>query len=193
MSQQGQYGTMHHSTAIIAVMVLCVVIGASIVASAQSVAIQGGTSTLMDSSGGELQYRWKGVGGFFSVGYQERLDFGAYAGYRYRGVDYGLGDRAQDFSLSTDNRGASRFFYVRGLYVERKGERDSITAFAGMTTNRFGSMFYDASRRLDTTGAGLFKHENGKSTFYSANIAQDRVTSLQSAGYKITSRITLGA
>jgi hypothetical protein len=193
MSQQRQYEKMHHGTAIIAVMVLCVVIGASTLGSAQSVAIQGGTSTLMDSSGGELQYRWKGVGGFFSAGYQDRLDFGAYVGYKYRGTSYGLGDRTQDFQLATDNFGASRFFYGRGLFVDRKGERDSITAFAGMTTNRFGSMFYDASRRLDTTGAVFFKHENGKFTFYSANIAQDRVTSLQSAGYKITSRITLGA
>jgi hypothetical protein len=193
MSQQHQHGTKHHSPAIIAVIVLCLVIGASIMASAQSVAIQGGTSTLMDSSGGELQYRWKGVGGFFSVGYQDRLDFGAYAGYRYRGTNYGIGDRTQDFQLATDNMGTSRFFYGRGLYVDRKGERDSITAFVGMTTNRYGSLFYDTSRRLDTTGAVFFKHENGKFTFYSANIAQDRVTSLQSAAYRATSKLTLGA
>lgn len=193
MSQQKQHGTMHHSTATIAVMVFCVMIGASIIASAQAVAIQAGTSTLMDSSGGELQYRWKGVGGFFSIGYQDRLDFGAYAGYRYRGTNYGLGDRTQDFQLATDNMGTSRFFYGRGLFVDRKGERDSITAFAGMTTNRYGSLFYDAARRLDTTGAVFFKHEDGKFIFYSANIAQDRVTSLQSAAYRATSRLTFGA
>src|SRR3954453_20451390 len=133
MSQQGQYGRMHHSTAIIAVLVLCVVIGASIVASAQSVAIQGGTSTLMDSSGGELQYRWKGVGGFFSAGYQDRLDFGAYVGYKYRGTSYGLGDRTKVFKFGREMFGGSRFFYGRGFFVDRKGERDSITAFAGMT------------------------------------------------------------
>jgi hypothetical protein len=193
MSQHHQYGTMHHLTATIATMVLFIVIGVPIVASAQSVAIQGGTSTLMDSSGGELQYRWKGVGGYFSVGYQDRLDFGAYAGYRYRGTNFGIGDRTQEFQLATDNMGTSRFFYGRGLYVDRKGERDSITGFAGMTTDRFGSLFYDTSRRLDTTGAVFFKHEDGKFTFYSANIAQDRVTSLQSAAYRATSRLTLGA
>src|SRR3954465_13985929 len=118
MSQKAQYGRMHQSTAIIAVMVLCVVIGASIAASAQSVAIQGGTSTLMDTSGGELQYRWKGVGGFFSAGYQDRLDFGAYVGYKYRGTSYGLGDKTKDFKLATENFGASRFFYGRGLFVD---------------------------------------------------------------------------
>jgi hypothetical protein len=193
MSQAPQNATMHHATVIFAALLLFVVMFASIKSPAQSVAIQGGTSTLMDSSGGEVQYRWKGVGGFFSVGYQDHLDFGAYAGYRYRGTGYGLGDRTQDFQLATDNMGTNRFFYGRGLFVDRKGEHDSITAFAGMTTNRFGSMFYDAARRLDATGAVFFKHEDGKFTYYSANIAQDKVTSLQSASYKATSRLTLGA
>lgn len=163
------------------------------VSHAQSLALQGGTSTLMDSSGGEIHYRWKGVGGFFSMGYQDRLDFGAYAGFRYQGFNFGAGDRTQDFQLGTDNLGANRFFYGRGIFIDRKGEFDSITAFAGVTTNRFGSMFYDAARRLDGTGAIFFKHQEGKNlTFYSANIFQDRVTSLQSVSYRAADRLTLG-
>ncbi|HWR36730.1 MAG TPA: hypothetical protein VN622_12750 [Clostridia bacterium] len=183
---------MRTATAVLFAMVIACVL--AMPSTAQSVWVQGGTSTISQASGGELSYRWRDVGGFLSIGYSQQLDVGAYVAYKYRSYQLGAGDHLQTFHLDTDNFESGRYFYGRGLHVTRNGENQRWTAFGGVTTIQTSPILYQSFQQQDPTGAFFFQKElNKKWSFHSTSIVQGKVTSLHSFRYRPLTNLALSA
>ena len=101
-----------------------------------------GTSSLMNASGVEMNYKWAPVSGWIGGGYADGPSVGGYLQTRVDGYDLGAGDRYLPFNLSTDVFEKSRYFSSRGLFVHRGDERDPWTAFGGATSGETSYSFY---------------------------------------------------
>lgn len=150
--------------------------------SAQVFELDGGSSSLFQSSGGSLGVR--------SSTYGARVDFGllqsdprfgfAFTGPRW-GYDWQAGDQNIPFVLPTDLFDHSYYFLGRGLGAERKTSKSEYFYFAGATSTGYLVPFMNAASPQTPAGVFFFEHKwNSKWKFYSRNILSQTQTSIQS-------------
>jgi hypothetical protein len=160
---------------------------------AQAVWARGGTSTLMSASGFQLDYHWAPVNGWFGLGFGDNVMVGGYLESHYHNYDFGLGDRYQGLNLGSDFFDGGRYFAGRGLFVTRRGEQQTWTAFAGATANEQSYNFVRAFDIQQATAGFFYTRKIGKVTVDSFNIAQDKATSIQSIEYSLFRDLKLSA
>lgn len=150
--------------------------------SAQVFELNGGSSSLFQSSGGSLGVR--------SSTYGARVDFGllqsdprfgfSFSGPRW-GYDWQAGDQNIPFVLPTDLFDHSYYFLGRGLGAERKTSKSEFFYFAGATSTGYLVPFMNAASPQTPAGVFFFEHKwNSKWKFYSRNILSQTQTSIQS-------------
>ncbi len=148
--------------------------------SAQAVWGKAGTSTLMNASGFEMNYKWAPVSGWIGAGYSDGASVGGYLQTRVAGYDLGAGDRYLPFTLSTDVFEKSRYFSSRGLFVHRDNERDSWTAFGGATSGETSYSFYRSFVTEDPVGGFIYTRKlTDRLSLQSFNTVQSKLTSIQ--------------
>jgi hypothetical protein len=151
-----------------------------------------GTSTLMQASGFEMNYKWAPVQGWIGMGVSAAFNFGAYLQTRAYHTDIGLGDRYLPLVLSTDEFDKSRYFSGRGVFVHRDLERGSWTAFGGATSSEISYSFYRSFATGDPTAGFILEHKlTDRIKFQSFNFAQRRITSLQDVDFKLNEDLDL--
>ena len=139
-----------------------------------------GTSTLMNASGVEMNYKWAPVSGWIGGGYADGPSVGGYLQTHVDGYDVGAGDRYLPFSLSTDLFEKSRYFSSRGLFVHREDERDSWTVFGGATSGERSYSFYRSFVAEDPVGGFIYSRKlTDRLSLQSFNIMQSKLTSIQ--------------
>jgi len=176
----------------IMLLFLCCVTLSVIPLSAQAVWGQAGTSTLMNASGAELNYKWAPVSGWIGGGYSNSVDLGGYLQTRVDHYDLGAGDRYLPFSLATDVFDSSRYFSARGLFVHRDNESDSWTAFAGATSADTSHFFYHSFATEDPVSGFIYTRKlTDRLTLQSFNVVQSKVTSIQSLKYALRQNWTV--
>lgn len=148
--------------------------------SAQAVWGKAGTSTLMNASGVEMNYKWAPVSGWIGGGYSDGASVGGYVQTRFDGYDLGAGDRYLPFTLSTDVFEKSRYFSSRGLFVHRDNESDSWTAFGGATSGETSYNFYRSFVTEDPVGGFIYTRKlTDRLSLQSFNTVQSKLTSIQ--------------
>ncbi len=167
-------------------LMLTVLAGLPLPVLAQSIWAQGGTSTLMSASGFQLDYKWAPVQGWFGAGVSDGAVIGGYLGSHYHNYDIGLGDRYQPMNLETDIFDGNRYFAGRGVYLSRRGERQSWTAFAGATAGERSYNFFHAFDTEQSTAAFFYSRQFAKLAVSSFTIAQNKATSIHSLQYSVT-------
>ncbi len=164
-------------------------------AGAQAIYATGGVSTLMSASGFQLDYKWAPVQGWFGAGFGSGFEVGGYLQSRFHNYNLGLGDRYQEMELDTDIFDGSRYFAGRGLFVSRKGENQSWSAFGGATADERSYSFFRAFDIQQSTAAFFYerKLDKGRAAYHSINIVQDKFTSLHSIGFKLRQNWSISA
>jgi hypothetical protein len=148
--------------------------------SAQAVWGKAGTSTMMNASGFEMNYKWAPVSGWIGVGYSDGVSVGGYLQTRVAGYDLGAGDRYLPFTLSTDVFEKSRYFSSRGLFVHRENERDSWTAFGGATSGETSYNFYRSFVTENPVGGFIYSRKlTDRLSLQSFDTVQSKLTSIQ--------------
>jgi hypothetical protein len=103
-----------------------------------------------------------------------------------RGFDLGLGDRNQPFAFATDIFDTTRYFSGRGLTIRRAGERQTLTAFGGLTTRENSVPFFRTFLGQEPTGMVVYERKlNEDVRIQSHNLFQDQFTSLQSLSLRL--------
>jgi len=161
---------------------------------AQAIWAEGGTSTMIRASGFELNYDWKPMQGWFGAGWQQGFTFGGFMQTQLHGYDVGIGDRYQPMVLDTDVFDQSRYFAERGVFLLKRDESRTVSAFAGSTANEQATTFYRAFTANQPTG-GLFVEQKigDRASFHSVDLVQDRMTSIQSFRYKVSDDVSVSA
>lgn len=149
---------------------------------------------MMRASGFDLNYNWAPVKGWFSAGWQQGLTLGGFMETRLDGYDVGVGDRYQPMVIDTDVFDQSRYFAERGVFLLRHDEARSMSAFVGATANEQSTPFYRTFTASQPTGGFFLEQKVGDSlTFHSIDLAQDRMTSIQSFRYKFSDDLSVSA
>ncbi len=152
-----------------------------------------GTSSLMNASGVEMNYKWAPVSGWIGGGYADGPSVGGYLQTRVDGYDLGAGDRYLPFNLSTDVFEKSRYFSSRGLFVHRGDERDSWTAFGGATSGETSYSFYRSFVTEDPVGGFIYNRKlTDRLSLQSFNTVQSKVTSIQGLQFGLRENWTVG-
>jgi hypothetical protein len=160
---------------------------------AQAVWGKVGTSSLMEASGFEMNYKWAPVQGWLGMGVSDSFNLGGYLQTRVYRSDVGFGDRYLPFVLSTDEFETSRYFSGRGIFAHRDFENGSWTAFAGATSSEISYSFYRSFATGDPTAGFSFQRRlTDRLRFQSFNIVQQKITSLQDFGFKLNDNLDLG-
>jgi len=168
--------------------IVLMLIGIADSARAQVVAIQGGTSTLLGTSGAQADYHWGPYSGFFSAGYSNGLQFGGLVSTQWKGYDLRVGDTQQNFALDTDilNPGQTSF-YARGIQLSRKSKDRDWSAFFGKSATQYFGGFYNSYAPDALTGSFTFHQKlSSRLDFHSSTIIQDKFTTLASLNYKLS-------
>ena len=163
-------------------------------AKAQSIWGEAGTSTMLRASGFQVNYNWAPVQGWFGAGWQDGFTVGGFLETRVRQYDVGIGDRYQPMVVDTDVFDQSRYFAGRGVFVERRDESRTLSAFGGWTAGEHSNAFYRSFNAEEPTG-GFFLEQQFGSHFsvHSVNLIQDHITSIQSFRYKPSDSFNLSA
>jgi hypothetical protein len=139
-------------------------------ASSQIFKIEGGTSTLFDSDGGNISVKAPNYDGNIGAGiYQGHFLMGAVARTKVMGYTVIGGDDTVRFDLPTDIFGNTSYFSARGVGISKEFENSGFYMLGGLTSQWMGSGFFQAARSEDPTGA----------FFYSRNVFSRKSTSLQ--------------
>jgi len=150
---------------------------------AQTISASGGTSTFLDASGFEVDYKWMPVSGWVGLGLVQGTHFGGFLGTTYRGYDLGFGDRYIPFVLDTDVFDHSYYFYGRGVSVSQHTKNQQWLAFAGTSALPVDAPFLRAYETGTATSAFFYERRySPRVVFHSLNIFRDQVTSIQSLG-----------
>jgi hypothetical protein len=177
--------TIRLATAGVAALLLTLSIASRLVA--QVIALEGGTSTLLKTSGGEADYRWNDWSGFLSCGYAGGLHMGALAQTNLNGYHLLAGDTQETFHLDSDLfEPGMQGFAARGLEVGKSYEGMSWSVFAGTSALQRYFAFYHTYQPDLATGAAFFNWNiTQRWTFRSDTVVQDKFTSLQSLRYAL--------
>ncbi|HZQ93773.1 MAG TPA: carboxypeptidase-like regulatory domain-containing protein [Candidatus Sulfotelmatobacter sp.] len=155
-------------------------------AHAQIFRVQAGESTLLNTEGGSVEFKAPDYDGSVGLGYyNDRIQFGGQARYKFRGYTLLAGDENIPFTLPTDIFDASHYFSARGAGVTRKFEDSRFYAFAGTTATWMGTGFFNAA--TSDRPAGVFFYErklNSDLMFFSREIVSNTQTALQGVEWK---------
>lgn len=161
----------------------CLLFGLSLTApvSSQIFKIEGGTSTLFDSDGGNISVKAPNYDGTIGAGiYQGHFLMGAVARTKVMGYTVITGDDSVRFDLPTDIFGNTSYFSARGVGISKNFENSGFYMLGGLTSQWMGSGFFQAARSEDPTGAFFYHQTLSKNLrFYSRNIFSRKSTSLQ--------------
>ena len=142
----------------------------------QSLHFAGGSSTLLNAAGGGgtvyLPNNEIYIGGGRGVSFSDKLN--------YRGFDLIAGDSS--FNYGVDGAGISIF--NRGVKVERKSDKETIGAFAGLTGFSYQVPFFSSMYEARHPGIGFYyKRKVSKWRFQSLDLFSRQKTAIQSAAY----------
>ena len=184
-------------------VVLSIVLGTSLLSSAQIFRVQGGASTLFGANGASVNVK--------APGYEGEIGAGALAGHFQYGFlvrtslfgnTLSVGDDTVKVELPTDVFDSSHYFLARGVglrHVDPK-TKSMWYGFAGTTSLGFSSPFFMASRSQSGVGIIYFERQlDNKVRFFSRNLFSDRQTSIQGlewsapAGVKLSGSAGLGS
>jgi hypothetical protein len=185
---------------LIPILVLVSSVLSPLIGSAQSLNAAAGTSTFLDASGFQLDYKWAPVTGWLGLGVSDGAQVGGFLGTKYRGFDLGAGDRPLPFVLDTDVFDQSYMFYGRGVSLGRRSDKQQWLLFAGTSASPFSTPFLRAYESARPTGAFFYEaHLSPRITYHSYNMFSDQMTSIQSlgitirAGWKLAAASGIGA
>jgi hypothetical protein len=155
-------------------------------ARAQIFKVQGGSSTLMNADGAQVDFKspqYEGsIGGGFVDG---KFGMGVVTRYRYRGYLVTAGDDLVAFQLPTDLFDSSHYFSARGLGISHTDDQESFYALAGETSTWFGSGFFQAAQSERPVAILFFQRRITKELrVVSRNILSNRQTSLQAVEWQ---------
>jgi hypothetical protein len=148
---------------------------------AQVFKVQGGSSTMINASGGSVEFLAPGYQGSFGLGFFEnRFGIGGTVRSKYRGYTLIAGDDSVPFSLPTDLFDSSHYFMVRGMGFSRTTERGNMYVMAGTTSLGFGTGFFQVAHSEDRVGILFVERRlNPQWRLFSRNILAGQKTSLQ--------------
>lgn len=174
---------------------LLLLLSVDLAVQSQVIALSGGTSTLMHTSGMQTNYRWNNYAGFLGIGYADGVRFGGFIGTRLKGLELGAGDTQQTFFVDSDLLGGgSPGFYARGAQLSRSGENTAWRIFAGESSVQSYYTFYRSYTGDRPTVVGTYAWKiNDKLRFHFSNIIQSKFTSLGSIRFQPTKEWTIGA
>jgi len=155
-------------------------------AQAQVFKVQGGSSTLMNADGGELEFKSPVYEGSVGAGFANgTFGFGATTRYKYHDYTLTGGDDLIPFSLPTDLFDDNHYFSARGFGVSRSNAQQGFYALAGTTTTWYGSGFFQSAQSNTPVGILFFQRVlRPDLRFVSRNIVSDRQTLLQGLEWK---------
>jgi len=147
--------------------------------------LRGGSSSLFDAHGASVEFHEHNYFGRVDIGSVNEPRLGLFLGFRYRGINWGLGDQTIPFVLPTDLFDRSYYFVGRGLSASRKDGRSNLLIFGGATSTSFTTPFLNVAQ--PDQGAGLVFYERQISAsvrFSSYDLFSSRQTSIQSLEWK---------
>ncbi|HXE91016.1 MAG TPA: SPOR domain-containing protein [Terriglobales bacterium] len=153
---------------------------------AQVFRIGAGSSSLLDAQGGSLEIQSRNYKGQLGVGVLDgKLRFGALVRTKYLGHTWTLGDDSIRFAMPTDIFDNNYYFLGRGLSVAGTWRNTRFLAFAGATSNSFGTPFFRAAQ-VDQTAAVLFLDHpvTERLSVFSRNILSRQQTSIHGLEFK---------
>lgn len=187
----GRYQKLHWTFAL---LVFLFSLAEALPSFAQSIWVQGGTSTMFRASGMQVNYNWAPVRGWFGAGWQNGFTPGGFLETTIDHYDVGIGDRYQSMTIDTDVFDQSRYFAGLGAFVQKRDESRTVSLFAGATANEQTTSFYRAFSANQPTGGIFFDQQlSSKFFFHSIDLMQDRLTSLQSFRYKFSDDFDVSA
>jgi hypothetical protein len=153
---------------------------------AQVFKVQGGSSTMINASGGSVEFLAPGYQGSFGLGFFEnQFGIGATVRSKYHGYTLIAGDDSVPFSLPTDLFDSSHYFMVRGLGFSRTTERGNMYVMAGTTSLGFGTGFFQVAHSEDRVGILFLERRlNPQWRLFSRNILAGQMTSLQGLDWR---------
>jgi hypothetical protein len=106
-------------------------------AHAQIFKVQGGSSTLVNADGAQVDFKSPQYEGSIGAGFVNgKFGMGAVTRFRYREYLVSAGDDLVGFQLPTDFFDSSHYFSARGLGISHSDEQGSLYALAGETSNQ---------------------------------------------------------
>ncbi|MBZ5641516.1 MAG: carboxypeptidase-like regulatory domain-containing protein [Acidobacteriia bacterium] len=155
--------------------------GIAVPAGAQVIQATGGTSNLLNATGGSLEFRGANFTDRFDLGYNGKLRSGFSMLRGFKGGIIDLGDQTIAFDLPTDIFDQSHYFLGRGAGFSRGNNDRKLYFFAGETANGFFAPFLNVAT-IDTPTVALFYEIklSARWKLFSRNAFSTRQTSIQS-------------
>jgi hypothetical protein len=155
-------------------------------AHAQIFKVQGGSSTLVNADGAQVDFKSPQYEGSIGAGFVNgKFGMGAVTRFRYREYLVSAGDDLVGFQLPTDFFDSSHYFSARGLGISHSDEQGSLYALAGETSTWFGSGFFQAAQTEHPVAILFLRRRVSKNLrFVSRNILSNRQTSLQAVEWQ---------
>ncbi|HTR67226.1 MAG TPA: carboxypeptidase-like regulatory domain-containing protein [Terriglobales bacterium] len=148
---------------------------------AQIFKLQGGDSSLLDASGGSIDFKASNYQGSLGAGFfQGRFALGTSLQTQFRGYTWVAGDDNVQFDLPTDIFDGGHYFTARGAGFSKGDADNRLFVFGGVTSTWLGTGFFSSAQAEDPAGI-LFYQRRLSETFrlYSRMILSRRNTSLQ--------------
>lgn len=149
-------------------------------ASAQVIQLQGGSSSLLDATGGSLELHGGNSTARLDLGFMNSPEIGFSYSRPYAGWDWTVGDQMIPFVLPTDLFNRSYYFMGRGLSLERRSDRSRILFYAGTTSLGLRTPFLNVARSQKPMELVFIEDQiSPTQRFYSYNLLSSHQTSLQ--------------
>ncbi len=149
-------------------------------ASGQVIQIQGGSSSLLNASGGSVELHASDSTARFDFGVIGGPELGFSYSKVFHGWDYSVGDRFIPFVLPSDQFSRSSYFLGRGLSLEKKEGDDRMLFYLGTTSLGYRTPYLDLATSQQPVELIFYEHQvSPTAKFYSYNILSSRQTSLQ--------------
>ena len=178
------------TSAAFALLVLTI-LGRSI--TAQSVLLEGGSSSLFHADGGTVEIRGPGSSVSISAGQlQGQLIVGALLKKPTRAGTLRLGDGILDFSLPTDIFDGTRQISIRGAGLDTTVGQFHVAGMIGGTSTTRGAPFFRGARWDAALGSLFIDRPLGaKGHLFSRNAFSSRQTSIHGVDWRATDTLTL--
>lgn len=166
------------------------------VASAQIWNLNGGSSTLARSSGGNVTVYFPGSTTRLGFGISDnRFLASAESEFKWRDLQLDIGDQNLRFGLPTDFAdGQSYGFLARGLSVKRINQKGSLAIFVGQTARNYSAPYFRALRGADPAALLFYDRQlNPHWKFSNRAILSSKQTIIESLDYSPIRDIHLSA
>jgi hypothetical protein len=176
---------------------LLIVLGTSLLSSAQIFRVQGGASTLFGANGASVNIKAPGYEGDIGAGALDgHFQYGFLVRTNLLGNTLSVGDDTVKVELPTDVFDASHYFLARGVGLQHIDPKTKGMwyGFAGTTSLGFSTPFFMASRSQSGLGIIYFERQlTDKIRFVSRNLFSDHQTAIQGLEWSALRGVKLSA